>query len=460
MALGLPTRAVPARRARRATWSRTSRGSAAMSIAAHPGSAEAASCGGRDWTSPFDGLEWLNGDSEWRDEPWSTLRARSADVSVPAGRRRWRRCSIGPTTSLRRWDALTRSAPRRRAWPARTRTRASACERASRTSSGAHAAVCPATSRCSARSRSPLTGVTLTRRCGGRCAARPRGDPQRARLFDRSTRWRRRRRCRSRRAPRRCNLDGRGRRPAGRWRHRAAGRAATRPPRRRIVADQGRADRRDDRRSPVRNWSCPATRAVYRVEIQLPGAPGEPPVPWIVSNPIYVAQWRRPSRTRAATPHRVAAQYENGPAHGLADRERVRDRAAALDVVPDGRRNAAARCATRSAGRGPSRRIAALAMPAGDALPASRSADVHGARRSSDAPVGAAARPRGRAASGGTGRCYLDETPRDDHRVLRRHAAARADDRERRLPLGRGSGRPVRRRHRQHRAREHGAVLD
>ena len=24
---------------------------------------------------PFDGLEWLNGDSEWRDETWSTPRA-------------------------------------------------------------------------------------------------------------------------------------------------------------------------------------------------------------------------------------------------------------------------------------------------------------------------------------------------------------------------------------------------
>ena len=28
--------------------------------------------------------------------------------------------------------------------------------------------------------------------------------------------------------------------------------------------------------------------AVYRVEVHLPGAPGTPPVPWIVSNPIYV----------------------------------------------------------------------------------------------------------------------------------------------------------------------------
>jgi hypothetical protein len=29
-------------------------------------------------------------------------------------------------------------------------------------------------------------------------------------------------------------------------------------------------------------------RAAYRIEVQVPGAPGAPPVPWIVSNPIYV----------------------------------------------------------------------------------------------------------------------------------------------------------------------------
>jgi hypothetical protein len=32
----------------------------------------------------------------------------------------------------------------------------------------------------------------------------------------------------------------------------------------------------------------PARRAVYRVEVQLAGAPGDPPVPWVVTNPIYV----------------------------------------------------------------------------------------------------------------------------------------------------------------------------
>ncbi len=41
-------------------------------VVAHPDSARA-SLQWRAWDVPFDGLEWLNGDSEWRDEPLPTL---------------------------------------------------------------------------------------------------------------------------------------------------------------------------------------------------------------------------------------------------------------------------------------------------------------------------------------------------------------------------------------------------
>lgn len=43
-----------------------------MSIAAHPTSTRA-ELRWRAWDAPIDGLEWLNGDSEWRDEPWYGL---------------------------------------------------------------------------------------------------------------------------------------------------------------------------------------------------------------------------------------------------------------------------------------------------------------------------------------------------------------------------------------------------
>jgi hypothetical protein len=38
---------------------------------------------------------------------------------------------------------------------------------------------------------------------------------------------------------------------------------------------------------PLLSYSAEAAPAVYRVEVRLPNAPGTPPVPWILSNPIY-----------------------------------------------------------------------------------------------------------------------------------------------------------------------------
>jgi PHP domain-containing protein len=43
-----------------------------FAIAAHPGSLKPALRWG-DWEAAFDGLEWLNADSEWRDEFWGSL---------------------------------------------------------------------------------------------------------------------------------------------------------------------------------------------------------------------------------------------------------------------------------------------------------------------------------------------------------------------------------------------------
>jgi hypothetical protein len=46
-----------------------------LAIAAHPGSAKR-ELQWTDWNAPLDGLEWLNADSEWRDErPWTLARA-------------------------------------------------------------------------------------------------------------------------------------------------------------------------------------------------------------------------------------------------------------------------------------------------------------------------------------------------------------------------------------------------
>ena len=74
-------------------------------IVAHPDSPKT-QLAWSDWDAPFDGIEWLNADSEWRDES----RARLAEIlfdyflrPAPALASMLDR----PVTTLRRWDELT-----------------------------------------------------------------------------------------------------------------------------------------------------------------------------------------------------------------------------------------------------------------------------------------------------------------------------------------------------------------
>jgi hypothetical protein len=71
--------------------------------------------------------------------------------------------------------------------------------------------------------------------------------------------------------------------------------------------------------------------AIYRVEIQLPRAPGAPPVPWMVSNPIYVNP-REATTIAPSSPVSVAPIYRDGPTTGWELERSVRS-AAALGVV-------------------------------------------------------------------------------------------------------------------------------
>jgi hypothetical protein len=73
----------------------------------------------------------------------------------------------------------------------------------------------------------------------------------------------------------------------------------------------------ETRTGPLVELEEAAAPAVYRVEVSLPGAPGQPPVPWIVSNPIYVgrdaAEPAPAARARATT---FAVQYKDGQPQG------------------------------------------------------------------------------------------------------------------------------------------------
>lgn len=72
---------------------------------AHPVSAKADLRWG-DWDAPFDGMEWLNADSEWRDEFWGSLGAMLLTYPFRPVE------TLGalldrPEETLTRWDALT-----------------------------------------------------------------------------------------------------------------------------------------------------------------------------------------------------------------------------------------------------------------------------------------------------------------------------------------------------------------
>ncbi len=55
-----------------------------------------------------------------------------------------------------------------------------------------------------------------------------------------------------------------------------------------------------DSTEPEAHLVVPAEPASYRVEVQIPGAFGRPPIPWIVSNPIYVGLRDAHAAARAA----------------------------------------------------------------------------------------------------------------------------------------------------------------
>lgn len=67
---------------------------------------------------------------------------------------------------------------------------------------------------------------------------------------------------------------------------------------------------------PELRFEAPAGPGVYRVEVYLSNAPGQPPIPWIVSNPIYVepAGWGQPTVPPRA-PVTDSWNIQGGPWH-------------------------------------------------------------------------------------------------------------------------------------------------
>ena len=275
-------------------------------VAAHPDSPKV-ELSWREWQAPFDGIEWLNADSSWRDERRPALaRAlftywlRAPEVIVSLFDR--------PERTLARWDALTRRRPvvgiaghdaharigSRGDWePADSgRTlRLPGYEAAFRAFSLAVGLAAPLTRRDAAADMAAiLSGLRA-----GRVVTTLDGlaGPAYVELS--------------------AATSG-GSVPMGS--EVRAGMAATLTARLTPAADgatmqllrDGAVAARSNDGAVTLTHDASAPAAVYRVEVLRPGAPGTPPVPWIVTNPIRVgfpparpalpllpvARWARP----------------------------------------------------------------------------------------------------------------------------------------------------------------------
>lgn len=299
-----------------------------FTIAAHPVSNKP-ELDWQDWNVPLDGLEWLNGDSEWRDESaWSLARAL---FTYPARRVETLASLLDrPTAALRQWDALAQQRKVVAVAGADAHARIGLRSLGEPYDNGSSLHM-PGYERMFRLFSNVIPALTLggdpAADAGAVLAAIRAG-----RLYSQID-----------------ALGGaaaftftaetaKGRAGAGEVIP-AAGPVALR------VEVQGPPEARIDL---VKDGTVVATgggaldhaadaAGVYRVEVWRPDAPGEPPVPWIVSNPIWVG--REPAAVHAPArraPSAVIPRYINGPAAGWTI-EASPASAAALDVVSGAR---------------------------------------------------------------------------------------------------------------------------
>lgn len=278
-----------------------------MSIAAHPDSPRAELRWG-DWSAAFDGVEWLNGDSQWRDEGWDTLGR--ALFTYP-----FRRASTlatlfdRPDDLLHRWDTWTRDRPVVGIAAADAHARVGpggdpygrslslhlpSYEQVFRTFSislpqvqlRGNAADDASAVLDAIRHGQFFSSIDALASPASFTFAASSGSHQ-ALMGDRLM------------------LDG----PVmlGVETNALDGSTIT------LLADGKPVA---SGAPPRLEYQAPERSAVYRVEIETPRAPGSPPVPWLVSNPIYVGQpTMLDTSSKAAPMSDAVVLYSNGPAN-------------------------------------------------------------------------------------------------------------------------------------------------
>jgi hypothetical protein len=286
-----------------------------MSIAAHPGSPRQ-ELRWSDWDAAFDGVEWLNGDSQWRDEGWGTL---SRVLFTYPFRRAPTLATLldRPDDLLNRWDSLTRT-----------------------------------------RSVVAIAAADAHARVG------PGGDPYGRSLSLHVPSYEQVFRAFSISLPQ-VQLHGNASEDAGvvldairnghifssidaiaspatftftavSGSHEAVmgdHLALDGPAMLRVETNAGEGSRIKVLAEgktvasgvpPILEYAAPSP-SVYRVEIDAPGAPGVPPIPWLVSNPIYVGQPTLSNTSSTVAPVlETVAVYSNGSANGWRIEKSVR----------------------------------------------------------------------------------------------------------------------------------------
>jgi hypothetical protein len=297
-----------------------------MAIAAHPESMKP-DLRWVEWSAPFDGLEWLNSDSEWRDESPRALLA--ALLAYPArGPAALAELLDRPTSLLRRWDALTKR--RQVVALAGADAHARLGLRGSGDTAPGIALPLPGYEAVFRTFSVSLPDVRLS----GDAMTDARAIVDQIRQGHVYTS------VDALAAPGTMSFTA----TSGDHTARAGdvlpvGGPVTLHVRTNAPADAELRLLKDGElvtsaRTPTLDYSAAADPAVYRVEVTLPRTAGKPPMTWLLSNPIYV----RPSGPAPVVPPRAPATetfalYENGEPRGWTI-ERSNQSKGALDVVP------------------------------------------------------------------------------------------------------------------------------
>jgi carbohydrate binding protein with CBM11 domain len=297
-----------------------------IAIAAHPGSPKS-ELQWTDWNAPIDGLEWLNADSEWRDERgWTLVRAL---ISYPFRPPQSLALLLDrPEPVLRRWDELTQRRPVFAVAGSDAHARvgarslgepydsAGSLHFPSYTNSFHEFSISLSTIRLTGNADADARRVLDAIRGGHMYSAVDAlAGPTAVRMTAASG---------SRTAsmgdtlpvagPVHLQVDAQ-----------APGDATITLFRNGASVATGQGMRLDH--------DAPAEPAVYRIEIALPDAPGIPPVPWVVGNPIYVGRGTGNAVTAPQAPARAfTTLYDGGPVRGW----RIEKNAAsdaAMDVI-------------------------------------------------------------------------------------------------------------------------------